>query len=87
MDLVSEGRQSGPCFLGDPALDVQPARIVAVRLEGVREAVTGKARCLDCRLRVHAEEDDVQERLEHCLWLDVSPRGAEHHEGASVPQG
>ena len=44
----------------------------------------GDARRLDRLLRIHAEDRDVQEDLEHRLLLDVAARRAEGHEESTV---
>src|SRR5262249_43985060 len=82
--FVSESREGIPSLLGNPALDIQPAGIVAVRLEGIGETVASKARRLNRLLRVHAEEDNVQESLQHCLRLHISSRGTKRHKRSSV---
>src|SRR5712692_11427515 len=84
--LVPESREGGTGLLSNPALDVQSTGVISVRLEGIRKTVAGKARRLDCLLRVHAEKDNVQESLEHCLRLDVSSGSTERHEGPAVAQ-
>src|SRR5439155_187190 len=68
----------------DAPLDGQDTRLVRVRMERPRERARDDARRLDRGLHVHAEVDDVADRLHHRLALRVLPRAAEGHQRAAI---
>src|SRR5439155_12348735 len=84
VDLVAAPGQFRAHRRGDAALDVELARLVAVRPEGVGEALADDARLLDRLLRVHPELRDVEEYLQHRLRLPVAAGAAEGHEELAV---
>ena len=66
--------------LADPLLDVEAAGIIGVRLETVGEVAGDEARRLDRLLDVHAEDQMIEEHLQHALRLQVAARRAERHQ-------
>src|SRR5207247_3384507 len=58
--------------------------LVGVRMERPRERARDHARRLDRGLQVHAEVDDVADRLDHRLALRVLTGAAEGHERTAI---
>src|SRR5207249_10589420 len=83
-DGVAERDEAVARLAWDPSLRFQLAGRHRVRPEGVGVTARGDARRLDRLLRIHAEDRDVQEDLEHRLLLDVAARRAEGHEESTV---
>ena len=61
-------------------LDVDAAGIIGVRLETVGEVAGDEPWRLDGLLDVHAEDDVIQEDLQHALRLHVAAWRAERHQ-------
>ena len=88
--LVAAGAERLEGGLGEPALEGDAPREVAMRPERVGERLGREARGLDRALGAHAEDGHVQQDLEHRLELHVAARrperrhlapGAEHQRG------
>src|SRR5215470_10421169 len=73
--------------LSDATLDVETARVVRMRLEAPRKAVRHEAGSLHRLLHVHAEDQVIEQHLEHALRLEVAARCAERHQPTSTAHG
>src|SRR5436190_1326101 len=71
----------------DPLLDVEAAGIIGVWLETVGEVAGDEARRLDRLLDVHAEDQMIEQDLQHALRLQIAARRAERHQELALAHG
>ena len=87
LHVVAAGGERGKSIRGKAAFQVEPAGKARVGLEGVGEFAGGETRGFHRDLRVHVENHDVEQGLEHGLHLNVPTGRAERHHETSRRDG
>ena len=71
-DPVAKSLKTITGFRTNASLYVEFSRSEPVRFKRRRKACAGKPRCLDSRLRIHAEYENIQQNLHHGLGLYIT---------------
>ncbi len=78
---------ASPVGSADALLDVDAAGIIGVQLETVGEVAGDEARRLDRLLDIHAEDQMIEQHLQHALRLQIAARRAERHQELALAHG